>query len=113
MTTIKPVETSAESLLAAYVLPMLEQELVRLQSKCDRRSLNREEMAKLVDLTRATVALRYVDIRVAEGQAKAGTGNDLEHLPPEELLARAKALLAKQGLDVSDLRKLSAYRGNQ
>lgn len=114
MSAIKPVTADAAGLLSAYVLPMLEQELVRLQSDCDRRKLRRDEMAKLVDLTRATVALRYVDIRVAEGERKAGKGaENLEGMTIEQLLAKAKELLAQQGLDVGDLRKLSAFRAGE
>lgn len=111
MSTIKPTTSDAAGLLTAYVLPMLEQELVRLQSKCDRRALDPREMHKLVELTRAAVAMRYVDIRVAEGERKAkGGAENLEGLTIEELLAKAQKLLAGQGLDTSDLRKLSAWR---
>jgi len=103
-------EKDAAGLIASYIRPMLEQELIRLQANCNRRKLDRDEMHKLLELARACVALRYVDIRVAEGEAKKGDGADLAGLTIDELLAKAQQLLKAQGLDASDLRKLNGLR---
>jgi hypothetical protein len=106
----------AAAILRDRVLPMLDEQLERLQKKSQRRGLEGEDSRSLLDYTRACVAIRYVDIRAIEAENKAGKeADDLSGLTQEQLLAKAEELTRKAfpGYNGKNLQSLRAPKGPQ
>lgn len=88
---------NAAALLRDRVVPILDQQLERLQKISARRGLGPEDSRSLLDYARAAVAIRHVDIRALEVESKAGSrgDEDLSGKSTEELHALAVQLTKK------------------